>query len=60
MNLYVVAKEDGRRKLFKVSYLLSSVSVLPKPVASECSNFGIQGYYFLSFEDHHFVTHCLT
>ena len=44
MNLYVVAKEDGRRKLSKVSYLLSSVSVLPKLVASDCSNFGIQGF----------------
>ena len=43
-DLYVVAEEDGHRKLFKVPYLLSSVSALPKPVANECSVFGIQGF----------------
>lgn len=43
-DLYVVAEEDGHRKLFKVPYLLSSVSALPKPVANECSVFGIQAF----------------
>lgn len=43
-DLYVVAEEEGHRKLFKVPYLLSSVAALPKPVANECSVFGIQGF----------------
>ena len=43
-ELYVVAEEDGQRKLYKVPYMLSSISGLPKPVASECSVFGIQGF----------------
>ena len=43
-ELFVVAEEDGHRKLFKVPYMLSSISSLPKPVASECSVFGIQGF----------------
>ena len=43
-DLYVVAEEHGHRKLFKVPYILSSIASLPKPVASECSVFGIQGF----------------
>ena len=43
-DLYVVAEEHGHRKLFKVPYLLSSIASLPKPVANECSVFGIQGF----------------
>ena len=43
-ELYVVAEEDGQRKLFKVPYMLSSISGPPKPVATECSVFGIQGF----------------
>lgn len=39
-----MAEEDGHRKLFKVPYMLSSISGIPKPVASECSVFGIQGF----------------
>lgn len=44
LELYVVAEEEGQRKLFKVPYMLSSISGMPKPVASECSIFGIQGF----------------
>lgn len=44
VDLYVVAEEGGHRKLFKVPYLLSSIGSLPKPVANECSVFGIQGF----------------
>lgn len=43
-DLYVIAEEHGHRKLFKVPYLLSSIASLPKPVANECSVFGIQGF----------------
>ena len=43
-ELFVIAEEDGQRKLFKVPYMLSTISGLPKPVASECSVFGIQGF----------------
>ena len=43
-ELYVVAEDDGQRKLFKVPYMLSSITGIPKPVASECSVFGIQGF----------------
>lgn len=44
LELYVVAEEDGQKKLFKVPYMLSTISGMPKPVASECSVFGIQGF----------------
>ena len=43
-DIYVTAEEDGQRKLFKVPYLLSSIGSLPRPVANECSVFGIQGF----------------